>query len=97
MSQKQRNSPQPKSHTEVPFNVDHIDQPNEPYKPTGNDNAESNTRVVSFQDEQDQFVPMNTNAVPFYKRTRGCFNAEGKALERAIALEASADNGKPTR
>ena len=60
------------------------------------DNPTNKSRV-SFQDEQDQFLPMNSQAIPFYKRARGCFCAEVKALERAAALEESADNGKPPR
>ena len=40
---------------------------------------------------------MNPNAVPFYKRARGCNCAEAKALERANALEEMADSGKPPR
>ena len=52
---------------------------------------------VVFQDEHDHFVPMNPNAVPFYKRARGCNSAEIKEIERAAALDEAADNGKPPR
>ena len=60
------------------------------------DNTNDKPHVI-FQDEQDQFVPMNTNAVPFYKRARGCNSSEIKALERAAALDEMASNGKPPR
>ena len=59
--------------------------------------SNANRSHVAFQDEQDQFLPMNNNAVPFYKRARGCFCAESKAQERAASLDSMADNGKPPR
>ena len=61
--------------------------------PTVN-NTSTKSHVI-FQDEQEQFVPMNPNAVPFYKRARGCNSTEIKALERAAAFDEMANNGKP--
>ena len=40
---------------------------------------------------------MRPDAVPFYRRSRGCSCAESKAQERATALENLADAGKPPR
>ena len=60
-------------------------------------NKTDTSRSVVFQDEQDSFLPMDPNAVPFYKRARGCNCAEAKAVERANALDEMADSGKPPR
>ena len=56
-----------------------------------------NDNHVVFQDQREKFLPMNPNAVPFYKRARGCFGAESKAEERATALKTLANDGKPPR
>ena len=60
-------------------------------------NSISNPSNVTFQDEQDTFLPMRPDAVPFYRRSRGCSCAEAKAQERATGLENLADAGKPPR
>ena len=74
-------------------------QPAQSPTPQGeNTNVRNNDEMhVFFQDEQEQFVPMDPNAVPFYKRVRGCNSAEVKAQERASALDDMANNGKPPR
>ena len=59
------------------------------------DNASKNVSFALQGDDNDTFLPIPPEGLPFFRRARGCFSAEARADTRADHLDRLCDNGKP--
>ena len=87
-------------------NVNVRDQTNRPSMVTNNQYTANNAnpthstdKNVSFslQGGTDEFLPIPAEALPFFRRARGCYSAEARAITRSDHLDRLSDNGKPPR
>ena len=61
-------------------------------------NTEKNVSFALQNDENEgEFLPIPHEGLPFFRRARGCFSAEARAVTRAEHLDRLSDNGKPPR